>query len=264
MKKKKKVKVLLWLGAVLVILVAIELILFRVASVEIEGTDRYKPEEMKSYIVKAPWDNNSLFLMLTTLKGKDFNIPYIDNVRVKLLSPGKIKVIAQEKVILFQEKTENGFLDLDARGQVQGETDKRNGSVLLLMNESKNPGYPNVPELLTDHRLDIVKTVAEFLLKNPELPFRQLEIDQDRYVLSNDAIQIRFGQGKDISEKLKTLRAMYPEIRELSGVLHLEEYHGDDQGYRFEKTEEPETENSTQTGTPGQVRRFVPQPQSAW
>lgn len=232
---KRKMKIIGILLVIIALAVGIQMFVCRVKVIEVEGTERYTAEDMRRFLIKKPTDDNSFLLWWRTKEGIDPDIPYVERLTVSMLSNAKILVKVKESAIMLQQPYAQGYIDIDMRGVVQGTTPTRNGLVLLL-HDGVEAGktYGERLDGISPEQLEYMKTLAEQLGRHPALPFRDVRIKESGFELFTDRLVVRLGAGERMAEKMEELSRMYPEIADLSGTVHLEEYHSGEKGYRFE------------------------------
>ena len=134
MEKKKLNKILAKPIIVLVILIifcaAIIIVRekFRVSIVDIEGNEHYTTREIRDLVMDGPYGNNSIYLYFK-YKNKSINdIPFIEKMDVKILSPTHIRIDVYEKAVAGYIEYLGHYIYFDREGiAVESSTETTSG-----------------------------------------------------------------------------------------------------------------------------------------
>ncbi len=198
--------------------------IFRVKQVEVAGNSYYTEEEITDLVIGE--HKNSLYLvyLYDYLEGKE--IPFVDNVEVSMISPGKIKIRVYEKKMIGYVEYMGANLYFDKDGTVV----ESSGEVL--------EGIPCIKGLkfdtLTLHQPLNVKNkeVFDVLLSMTQM-MEKYELKPDTITLKNEGteivllfgnVRINLGTGENMDEKAARIKTLLPDLADKSGVLHMEEY----------------------------------------
>lgn len=198
--------------------------IFRVNQVKVTGNSYYTEEEIVNLVMGE--SKNSLYLVVfyDYLGGKE--IPFVDNVEVSMISPGKIKIRVYEKKMIGYVEYMGANLYFDKDGTVV----ESSGEVL--------EGIPCIKGL----KFDTLTLYQPLNVQNGEVFDKLLSMTQvtEKYDLAPDAItlkndsteivltfgnvRINLGTGQNMDEKAARIKSLLPDLVDKSGVLHMEEY----------------------------------------
>lgn len=198
--------------------------LFRVSQVEVAGNSYYTEEEITDLVIGE--HKNSLYLvyLYNYLEGKE--IPFVDNVEVSMISPGKIKIRVYEKKMIGYVEYMGANLYFDKDGTVV----ESSGEVL--------EGIPCIKGLKFDtltlhHPLNVKnKEVFDVLLSMTQM-MEKYDLKPDTITLKKEGteivltfgnVRINLGTGENMDEKAARIKTLLPDLADKSGVLHMEEY----------------------------------------
>lgn len=234
-----------WIVRILLILVFVTLVLgalnylistYTVQTVYVEGNYHYSKEEVEKLVMDGPLGNNSLYLSVKYKNKGVQNIPFVDTMDVKILSPDTVKITVYEKALAGYIKHLDTYMYFDKDGYVV-----ENSGV-------KTMGVPQITGLRFDYailgeQLPVDdKDVFEIILTITKL--------LDKYALSADKIHFQdtkeitllFGDVKvalgnenaHLEDKIMLLKEKFlPELTGKKGTLHMESYDASRGKYTF-------------------------------
>lgn len=231
--KKKNKKILI---IILIIFLVVFISLFRVKNININGSNRYRTDEIKNFIVNKWFKDNILYLRLENILKKDYSIPYIERIDIKMNIPSGITIDVKEKEISYQVEMNGGYYDISDKFTIEGLSEGRSESKLLIKNiESKKLDIGQKVLLPSESDYSVIDIIDKFITKNELNEFTEISIDNEKFKLSGKNIKVSFGKNEDMDKKLKVLLNIYPKILGMKGTLYLEECKTDDSGYQFKK-----------------------------
>lgn len=234
---KKRICILLGgciVGTLLGGLMFIALRYYKVTTVYVEGNIHYNNEEIMDMVMTGTLGNNSLYLALKYKnKGVD-NIPFVQTMDVKILSPDTIKITVYEKAMAGYIEYLGRYMYFD-----------RDGTVVESSSE-RTRGIPQVTGL----RFDYVVVNEPLPVENDEIFKRILDITQllNKYELTADKIffdssynltlffeevRVTLGSSSEIDQKIIKLKNILPELEGKSGTLQMENYTEDTKNITF-------------------------------
>ena len=208
---------------------------FQVESVKVEGNVHYTQEEIIDMVMTNRLDQNSLYLSLKYKNKEIQNIPFIDTMNVKVLSPHEVQITVYEKALAGYVEYLGSYMYFDKDGTI------------VEVSDTKTQGIPQVTGIEFDH----------VILYEP-LPVENQKVFQDilsitqlltKYDIAAEKIyfnesfemtlyfgnaKVRLGSGDNIEEKIMKLKTILPDIDKKSGVLHLENYQQGDENITFQ------------------------------
>ncbi|MCI9429789.1 MAG: cell division protein FtsQ [Lachnospiraceae bacterium] len=179
--------------------------------------------------------NNSLYLALKYKnKGVD-NIPFVQTMDVKILSPDTIKITVYEKAMAGYIEYLGRYMYFDKDG------------IIVESSELQTPGVPQVSGLTFGYVVMHEKLPVE----NPEIFEDILDITQllNKYEIQADKIlfdksmrktlyfgeaRVSLGSNDNIGEKIMKLKAILPELSGKKGLLRMDNYSEEMQNITFE------------------------------
>ena len=123
-----RIRVTLIAVLALVIAAAVLLGVFRIHTVEVSGNERYTAEDKyRQNIIHDFWTQNTLYFAWKYSRnaGASSRTPYLDSVQVKLISPGRVRIIVKEKKIIGGVQYAGNNVYFDESGTVLEISDKK-------------------------------------------------------------------------------------------------------------------------------------------
>lgn len=235
---KKRIWMLLGGGiaaALLGGLIFVVLRYYKVTTVYVEGNIHYSNEEIMDMVMTGTLGDNSLYLALKYKnKGVD-NVPFVQTMDVKILSPDTIKITVYEKAMAGYIEYLGRYMYFDKDG------------IVVESSKLQTPGIPQVSGLTFGYVVMYEKLPVE----NPEIFEDILDITQllNKYDIQADKIQfdksmhkiLHFGEARvslgsndNIGEKIMKLKAILPELSGKKGLLRMDNYSEEMQNITFE------------------------------
>ncbi len=209
--------------------------IFKVDKVEVTGNFYYTEEEIKELVMGE--SENSLYLtfLYNYLDGKE--IHFVDSVEISMVSPNHIQIRVYEKQMIGYVEYMGSNLYFDKDGTV--------------VESSKEilEGIPCIKGLKFDtltlyQPLNVAnEEVFEMLLSMTQM-MKKYELDPDVITLKNDSTEIvltfdkariNLGTGDNMDEKAARIKTLLPDLKDKSGVLHMEEYTNESTNISFVK-----------------------------
>ncbi|SFA80108.1 cell division protein FtsQ [Acetitomaculum ruminis DSM 5522] len=219
----------------LTVLVLSALLIFNVKKVTIKGNERYSKEEIKELLLKNIPLENTIFVWYKYKIAKNINIPFMDAVEMNIISPSEIEFTVYEKKVLGYVECLGVKMYFDTDGIVVESTTaskdiapKISGLVFdhVLMDEK----IPVEDEDVFNCILDVTKMLDKYKLSPDKIDFKSLSNIKLKF---KDAV-VYLGADKYLKEKCSNLSAIVQEISSKSGILHMENFDGNDDSISFE------------------------------
>lgn len=237
--KKKKLN-FKWIAAgigaaVLIFSLLIAMGIFRVTKAEVTGNSYYTEEEILNMVMGDY--KNSLYLMAQYdyLGGKE--IPFIDRVEIKLVSPSHIKIRVYEKTLIGYVSYMGSNLYFDKDGTVV----ESSSEVLEGIPRIKGLKFDTLTlyqplAVENEEVFDILLSMTQMMKKYELEPDAiTLQNDGTQIVLTFDQVRINLGAGEKMDEKAARIKSLLPDLAERSGTLHMEEYTNESTNISFIK-----------------------------
>ena len=243
-KRRKQRKKLLRLGifAVLVLLVAAAVFLFRVRTVDVYGNERHSSEEIAEGLHTDLLSGNTLYLLWKYKDGEvPDTLPFLDSLQLQMKSPSHIEVVVEEKELAgYIDKGEYVYFD-------------KNG-IVLQMSEQAFSDIPIITGIGTAEPVLYQKLPTEssaqlrtILSLTQLLTYHELQAQEIRFSENMDitvfigTIEVSLGQDEYLEEKIANLKAIIDSMDGSErGILHLESFTGSTMNVTFTPSKETE------------------------
>lgn len=242
MEKKRLNKILAKLIIVLVILIifcaAIIIVRekFRVSTVDIEGNEHYTTREIRDIVMEGPYGNNSVYLYFK-YKNKSINdIPFIEKMDVKILSPTHIRIDVYEKAVAGYIEYLGHYIYFDREGiAVESSTEATSGIPFVTGLEFDHIVLHEKLPAKNEKIFAKILSITQLLTKY-DIPTDKIYFDNDENItLYYGDVRILIGTDKYIDEKINELSLLLPKLEGYSGVLHMENYKGEGGNFTLQK-----------------------------
>lgn len=212
---------------------------YRVTDIIVEGSTHYSVEEITDMVVGEGFlSRNSVVLSLRYRNKEIKDVPFIETMSVRTLSPNTIKITVYEKAIAGFVEYLGQFIYFDKDGTV------------IESSDIKTQGIPQVVGMEFDHVVlyeklpveddRIFKEILDVaqLLDKYEISVDKIYFDKDyNLTLYFDKARVKLGNFDNIDEKIIRLKAILPELEGKKGVLRMENYTPDTDITTFELDE---------------------------
>lgn len=232
-------KILIIIGCLLVIAVgalAIVSSIYTVDTVVVEGNTHYSSEQVTEMVLgDGLFSKNSLYLSMKYANRDIKNIPFVETLNVKILSPTSVKIIVYEKAMAGFVEYMGQYIYFDNDGIVVESSDMITDGIPQIVGMKFDHFVLNEPLPVEDTSVFAQILDASQLLEKYEIDVDKLYFD-DKFNLTlyfGDS-RVKLGSFDGIDEKIIRLRAILPEMNGNKGVLHLENYTAEDEITTFE------------------------------
>ena len=239
-KRKKKSKFGYYLYAVVILILTITnitlatLLLTYVQGIQVTGTEYSEQRQIVTWVKEDFKTSNSLYMLYKYKIGK-YTLPvYLNDVKVSLAAPWKVKVAVTEKKVVGCLIHDDSYVYFDEEGLVLRISTKYEEGIPIIEG-IKVENAQQYKALKTDEK----KIFERFVSLTKEL--EEYELKPDRFVWEDDSINLYFEQicvrlGKsNFDEKVMQLPPILEKLVEKSGTLHLEHYTVDSKNISFEE-----------------------------
>ena len=235
------------IAGVIMVIIIIALVYIKVeyeiTSVTVMGNEHYSSKEIEEIVFDKPYTYNSIILTLKYHNKSVENVPFIERVDVDIVNPNKVRINVFEKAVAGYVEYLGHYMYFD-----------KDGIVVESSNEIMD-GIPYVTGLSYDHvvlhePLPVENAGVFMLILDITHLLNKYEINTDRIAFdSKGDITLYFGDarvslGDDsfIDEKINEMHLLLPKLEGYSGVLHMENYNGDETNFSFDMDEEENEE----------------------
>ena len=229
MPKAKKISGRMWviLGIALFFLCVFFLITSRytVKTITVEGNVHYTNDEIVDMVIKNRLDQNSLYLSLKYRKKGIEGIPFIEKMKVSILSPDAIKITVYEKAVAGYIEYLGKYMYFDKDGIIVETSDKKTAGIPQITGLKFD--YVVLHESLPIENTEIFQSILDItqLLEKYEISAEKIYFDKnEQMTLYFENIRVRLGDISNIDDKITRLKAILPELKGQKGILRMENY----------------------------------------
>lgn len=241
-KRKRKVFAIVFLTIILLLAIAAVIVVkvFTVEKVVVKGNEHYEDEMIEQWVLNDEYSWNTLYVYLKYRFQEPEEIPFVDTMEITMQLPHTIEIQVYEKGIL-------GYVYLSSLGQ-NAYFDK-DGFVVETSSEIIE-GVPKVSGLSVEsvvlyEKLPIkgksvlknLLSLTQMLKKYEMVPDHILYGEDKTYTLEYGGVRVLLGTAEDFSDKILRLSYILPELKGMSGKLHLENWTENTTDISFEKDE---------------------------
>lgn len=198
---------------------------YTITTVYVEGNQHYSDDEIKEIVMGKGLGNNSIYLSLKYKKKGVKDIPFVEAMDVKIISPDTIKITVYEKALAGYVEYLGRYLYFDRDGIIVESSDMKTASVPQVTGLSFD--YIVLHEKLpisNDKIFEQVLNVTQLLTKY-EILVDKIYFDHtyEMTLFFGDA-RVMVGSEEYLEEKIMKLRAFLPELEGKKGKLRMENY----------------------------------------
>lgn len=240
-RKRRNQKILIAVSIFLfVILLSILIIwkVFVVKKVNVEGNVLYDEQLITDTVLNDEYSWNSLYVLLKYTITEAEELPFIEEMEVKMVNPQTLSIKVYEKRMM-------GYLNVSPNaGNAYFDKD----GFVVEISSRVIEDIPRIDGLACDEVIQYEKLpLDEQLLKQlltltQSLRREELEPDSINYSVANEPIlyygnvAIRLGTMDNLTLKVEHLSKILPSLDGISGVLHMENWTEESANIIFEKT----------------------------
>lgn len=254
MKKGNKTLKVFIVIMVLLILICIALLVIKeyctVTQVDVSGNEHYTKEEIERLVMDGRYGDNTIYLYLKYNNKAVNDIPFIERMDVKILSPSHVKIEVYEKALAGYIEYIGHYLYFDRDGiLVESSTRVIDGIPFVTGLEFDHVVLHEKLPVSNDKIFGIILTITQLLTKY-NIPTDKIYFDKngDITLYFGDA-RVFIGTDKYIDEKINELSLLLPKLNGYAGVLHMENYKGEGGTFTFKKDDEPQVEETDSEDT---------------
>jgi cell division protein FtsQ len=199
-----------------------------VQTVYVEGNVHYTQEEIEALVMDGMFGHNSLYLAMKYKNRSVEDIPFLDAMDVKVLTPDTIKITVYEKALAGYVKYMNTYVYFDKDGYVVESSSIRTAGIPQVTGLSFDYVVLGQPLPVKEEYKDVFGTILELtkLLNKYELSADRIYFHSDSEItLYFENVKVALGSETDsLEDKLMRLPKMLPDLQGLSGTLQMETY----------------------------------------
>lgn len=211
---------------------------FTIDTVIVEGNVHYSNEAIQEMVMGGRFDHNSIYLSLKYHNKQIEDVPFIETMDVKILSPDSVKITVYEKSMAGFVEYMGQYFYFDKDGTV------------VESSSVKTLGVPQIKGLSFDHIVLLEKLPVEDdtifnhildisqLLEKYGISAEQIYFDKNYEItLYFGQCRVKLGDTDYIDEKIMKLKMILPNIEGKKGVLRMENYTAQSTDVTFELEE---------------------------
>lgn len=210
------------------------MLIFHVQEIEVTGNETAQTSEIISWIKEDEYTANSVYALwkFSNYRGE---IPeYLEEVKVRMVLPWKLRVTVQEKQAIAVLAEEDGYVTFDREGLVLARTTEMPENLPVV--EGIYSGDVQVYEEIPVEDKNVFAYVDELIeeLERLDLMPDRLLWDEDGMSAYYEKVYVKFGKS-GFGDKVLQLSAILGELEGKKGTLHLEHYNETNESITFEK-----------------------------
>ena len=206
-------------------LAAIVLLLgFKTKEVKFYGSNRYTTAELNEYILDNKLPQNSLFYKFFGDKKRE--LPFVDSYEISLATPEVIEIKVNEKDLIAFIENEGLYYYVDDTGTIAEVSD------MALRELPQIKGLEGMRLVEGEKLLDKEEALAAVVnyadaFKRCDIDSTGIDFDEDylAYITVKN-VRIYCGENEHVAEKLERIKSITPQLEDIAGDLHLENFDG--------------------------------------
>lgn len=207
---------------------------YTVTNVYVEGNLHYTSEEIRNMIMEGPLGSNSLYLSLKYKNKEITDVPFIETMSVKIVSPDTIRIIVYEKALAGYVEYLGRYMYFDREGMIVETSEMKTKEIPQVTGMSfdhvvLHERLPVENEDIFNQILDVTQLLTKYGIRADRIYFDK---DYEMTLYFDDA-KVKIGNDNLIDEKIMKLQNLLPELEGKSGTLHMENYTEDTRNITF-------------------------------
>ncbi|MBS5523358.1 MAG: cell division protein FtsQ/DivIB [Clostridiales bacterium] len=211
--------------AVLAVLALIFIFGFRLKNINVTGNSRYTKEEILDLLhYDGQYHNTFIFYM----KNRNMDvegIPFINAIHMEIGGNDTINVEVAEKIVTGCIDDDGRYIYIDTDGIVCEISDTHQEDVPLLEGLEFEAPVLNQMLIVTDQTIYNSLVNLTLLLEKHEILIEKIVFNEDGTMkMQMGDIQVMLGNSENMEDKMTELKNLLPQLENLKGTLHLENY----------------------------------------
>lgn len=220
-----KLPFLVFVGVVVIGLVII-FGLFHVREVDVIGNEFYSSEEIQRMVMSDSLGENSIYLTWKySQPDAAQSLPFLSGVEVSMVNPYHVQIKVYEKSIVGYLMYSGSMVYFDKDGYVVEISDELRDGVPPFSGVPIGQPVITEPLPVADEVFfrDIIEA-ADMIAQSGLEPLEVHYDDKQQLILYFTYNRVIMGDNSYLEEKLSNLRALFSEMEELEGTLHMENF----------------------------------------
>ena len=252
-KNNMVLRVLLTVVIVMAILCAVLFYLwyeYQITNVIVTGNSHYTEEEIKDMVFTGPYSYNSLVLSAMYRNKSVENIPFIEKMDVDIAGADSVRINVYEKAIAGYVEYLGHYMYFDKDGIVVESSNRMIEGIPFVTGLSYDHVVLHEPLPVKDPSVFLTILNVTQLLGKYEIETDRIAFDSEgRITLYFGGARVSLGTDDFIDEKINEMHLLLPQLKGYSGVLHMENYIGEEVNFSFDKDKEEVVEEEAGEGT---------------
>ena len=211
---------------IVLLVIVLSIVIFlnmRIQNVKVQGNTIQSDVEIVSKVFSSEIEKSPIVFFLRDKFNKHKKIEYIDKYTVKWLNPLSVVITVSEKPAIAYVRNDLKNVYFDRDGIINEVTSERKVNVIEVSGinfKSYEKG-----EMIETKDMKLMNAILDITrnLNDNNLPAEFLDVDKDGKIsVSIGNIVVKLGNIRNMEIKLQRLNDIYKEIKDLSGVLSLE------------------------------------------
>lgn len=210
----------------------------RINTFNFGGNTRYSDEEMKKILFPNDFSKITLYNFIRSKFKKNYNIPFIQDIDIYITGFNSADIIVYEKSVVGCVRYMSSYMYFDKDGIVVESSNKLLEGIPIIdgLDFGRIVLYEKLPisnENVFDEMLDITQVLVGY-----GMTVDRITISSDNKItLYIGDIEVYLGDSSELNGKINELKDMWEKIKDLSGVLYLDNYNPikEDTTYTFRK-----------------------------
>jgi cell division protein FtsQ len=198
---------------------------FSIKNITVEGSSHYTREEIIDMVIQEPLDRISLVLSMKYHNRQITDIAFIQSIEVNVVSADTIHIQVYEKALAGYIEYLGQYMYFDKDGIVVEASSRVTAGIpeitgLKFDSVIVHNVLPVGNEKVFSEVLEITNLLGKYDLEVEKIHFNK----KMQITLYMGDVRVSIGEADKLSEKVMKLRDLTPHLKDLSGVLHLENY----------------------------------------
>ncbi len=197
----------------------------RIDTVSVEGSEFYTEDEIVDFVFTTQTERNFLYAWLNDRFGEKKSIPFVAGYTLEFIGVHEVKITVYEKSVVgyIEYMGSNMYFDQDGT-IVESSTEQREGVPLITgLDFDYIVLYKPLPvedDTTFTQILNLTQLIARYQIDVDRIYFDS-RMNATLYI---GGVRVLLGNNQNMEYKIAELSGMLPQLKGLSGVLHLENY----------------------------------------
>lgn len=251
-KKKKRsfrLKLFTVIASFVVIVSAIVIFGFHLTKVDYVGNTYYSNEELENILMNDSLSGNSLYVLLKYNLFYKVDLPFVQSIKVRMVSPAHVEFEVCEKVTAGCVDYMGTYMYFDNEGYVVESSSVLNEGIPVIAGLTFDHLVVNEKLPVEDDRIfNTILNITQYLLKNKLVPDKVYFGAENDITLHFGLVKVALGKDENLKLKIADAATILPKLEGQCGTLRMENYSTEKNSVTFQKEEppvEPETPSSS-------------------